>query len=131
MPTIWPSEVVPLSIPLLVRLGETDPLMNVRRMSGPGYVYLLDGVPVVASGLGKVKAGHYVGWAVIRDEVRANKRLMVRITREIKRLLPAVCKALEVQSVIAETCADDKFCHWLEKLGFQQIPWTRYELKHD
>jgi len=37
----------------LDRMGQGDPLLTSRRMSGPGYIALLDGEPIAAAGLGR------------------------------------------------------------------------------
>jgi len=110
----------------LDRMGQGDPLLNSRRMSGPGYIALLDGEPIAAAGLGRICGMEFFAWAVITPKARASKLLMRQLTREAKRRYPIIRDLIKAEVVNAETINDKKFCRWLEMLDFKKIPVVRY-----
>jgi len=118
--------VAPLSVYQLERMGQMDSLLNSRRLSGPGYVYLLNDEPVAAAGLGRVTGREFFAWVVMMPEVRQSKLLMRKLTREIKWRYPIIRDLIKAEIVQAETSDDPKFCRWLEMLGFERLPIARY-----
>src|SRR5262249_10236897 len=107
-------ELHALSPRWLQRLGETDRLLTARRMSGPGYIVLLDGEPLAAGGLGRIYGREYMVWCVITPRARASKLLMRRLTRIARELYPMVRELVGAEVVNAETRDELGYCRWLE-----------------
>lgn len=120
------TEVVALTLDLLAEMGETDPLINSRRMSGPAYGWLLDGKPVVAAGLGRVVGREFFAWCVIKPEVRASKLLIRRLTREIRTRYPIIRDLVKAEVVQADTRDEPLFTRWLEEFDMRRLPIARY-----
>lgn len=124
--TIFNTEVVALTFDLLEAMGQDDPLLNERRMSGPAYAYLLDGKPIAAAGLGRVAGRRFFAWCMMGPEIGASKLLMRRLMREIRNRYPIIRDLIKAESVEVETLDNPKFYRWLELFGFNRLPIVRY-----
>jgi hypothetical protein len=119
-------EVIPLSIYQLERMGELDRLINTRRMSGPGYVWLVDGKPLAAAGLGRVVNREYFAWCIVTPEVRASKLLMRRLTKTVRIYYPVARDLLKADVIQADVADFPMHRKWLERLGLIELPVRRY-----
>ena len=125
------TEIWPLSIRALEMMGQRDALLNVRRMSGPGYVCMYEGEAIAAAGLGRLCGRQFFAWVVMTEKVKSNKLLMCKLTRLVKTIFAATCQAIQPETVEAETSEDPGFCAWLERFGFKRIPVARYRWRSD
>ena len=120
------TEIWPLSIYALELMGQHDRLLNVRRMSGPGYVWMHEGRPVAAAGLARLCERQFFAWLIMAEEVKANKLMMCKLSRLVERYLVDMYRAVDATNIEAETSDEPGYCEWLERFGFKRVPVARY-----
>ena len=119
-------EVRALTFDHLETMGQKDWLSNERRMSGPAYVFLLEGRPIAAAGLGRVTGRRFFAWCTMTPEMRDSALLMRRLTREVQARYPIIRDLIRAEAVDAETDDEPSFRQWLERLDLQRLPIVRY-----
>jgi hypothetical protein len=116
-----------LTLRWLEQMGQTDALINARRMTGPGWVCIANGTPVAAAGLGKIGGGAFFAWVLLTEAAKSSPLLMRKLTREVRTKFAVVRDLVNAETIEAEAVDEPKYCRWLEMLGFNRKPVARYE----